>query len=279
LTHLTPLASLYDAQHGSDIPLPPELAALYGHLQFPLRQQRPYVIANFVSTIDGVVSLGAPGHDGGGDISGHNKHDHMVMGILRAVADAVIVGAGTLRASPNHRWTAEHIYPPLASAYRQLRRDMGKTAPPLNVIVTTKGNVDLSQPLFQSGEVPVLIVTTTQGEQCLREQAIPPSTEVVTLKQSGPLSAQATLEAVSQLRRCELILSEGGPQLLGDFFAERCLDELFLTLAPQIAGRDDTIERPGFVAGKLFAPESPMWGTLISIKRETSHLFLRYAFN
>jgi len=276
---LTPLESLYDSQRGTDLPLPPELAAIYGRLRFPLQPGRPYVIANFVTSLDGVASLEAPGRAGGGDISGNNKHDHMIMGILRAVADAIIVGAGTLRKSPRHVWTAEHIYPPFSTFYQQLRYDMGKTTPPLNVIVTTEGNVNLNQPLFQSGEVPVLIVTTTQGEQRVRQQAIPPSTEVIALKQSGSLSAQAILEAVQRVRSCNLILSEGGPQLLADFFAERCLDELFLTLAPQIAGRDETIDRPGLVAGKLFAPEFPLWGTLISVKRETNHLFLRYAFN
>jgi riboflavin biosynthesis pyrimidine reductase len=65
---------------------------------------------------------------------------------------------------------------------------------------------------------------------------------------------------------------------MGDFFAERCLDELFLTLAPQIAGRDGSIERPGLITGKRFAPEHPLWGTLIGVKRGGSHLFLRYAF-
>ena len=70
----------------------------------------------------------------------------------------------------------------------------------------------------------------------------------------------------------------GGPQLLGDFFAEGLLDELFLTLAPQIAGRDTSTERPGLVTGQRFAPEHPLWGTLVSVKRAGSHLFLRYAF-
>ena len=64
---------------------------------------------------------------------------------------------------------------------------------------------------------------------------------------------------------------------MGDFFAEQCLDELFLTLAPQIAGRDVHSERPGLVMGRLFAPEHPLWGTLIGVKRGGSHLFLRYA--
>lgn len=278
---LTPLESLFDAQRGIDIPLPPELAAIYGQLRFPLQSDQPYIFANFVTSLDGVVSLEAPGRTGGGDISGNNKHDHMVMGILRAVADAIIVGAGTLRKSPNHIWTADHIYPPCSAFYQQIRHAMGKNTSPLNVIVTLEGNVNLNQPLFQSGEVPVLLITTTRGEQRLRQQAIPPSTEIVALKQSdeGELSALAILKVVRQARPGNLILSEGGPRLLASFFAERCLDELFLTLAPQVAGRDNTIERPGLVAGKLFAPEFPLWGSLISVKRETNHLFLRYAFD
>ncbi|GAC1568441.1 MAG: hypothetical protein NVS3B14_17660 [Ktedonobacteraceae bacterium] len=279
MSQLIPLEQLYDAQHGSTIPLPPELADIYGHLQFPLRQNNPYVIANFVTTLDGIVSLEVPGHAGGGDISGNNKHDHMVMGILRAVADAVIVGAGTLRASPRHLWTAEHIYPPFSALFKQLRHDLGKSAPPLNVIASIEGIIDFNQPLFQSGEVPVLIVTTAQGERRILQQTVPSSTEVVALKQSGSLSSQTILETVQKVRQCDLVLTEGGPQLLGDFFAERFLDELFLTLAPQIAGRDEIIKRPGLVAGKLFAPDSPIWGTLVSVKREASHLFLRYAFD
>ena len=64
-----------------------------------------------------------------------------------------------------------------------------------------------------------------------------------------------------------------------DFFAERRIDEQFLTLAPQVAGRDGLPARPGLVAGKLFAPDHPLWGTLIGVKRGGSHLFLRYAFS
>jgi riboflavin biosynthesis pyrimidine reductase len=102
--------------------------------------------------------------------------------------------------------------------------------------------------------------------------------QVAAVQRAGLLSAQAILEAVSALRQAEIILLEGGPQLMGDFFAEQSLDELFLTLAPQVAGRDESIERPGLVAGKQFAPEHPVWGALVDVKRGGSHLFLRYAF-
>ena len=275
---LTPLESLFDVVLGAALPLPPDLSHLYGRLAFPPHPGHVHVIGNFVTTLDGVVALNEQGHAGGGDISGSNRHDRMVMGLLRAVADAVIVGAGTLRSVPQHLWTSQYIYPPLAGVYQQLRISMGKPTSPLNVIVTTHGAVDLELPVFQSGEMPVLLVTNTQGEERIRAQNLQPFIQLSAVQSSGPLSAQTLLQEVNHIRQCEVILVEGGPQLMGDFFAGQALDELFLTLAPQIAGRDRKVERPGLVMGKRFAPEDPLWGTLVSVKRGESHLFLRYAF-
>jgi riboflavin biosynthesis pyrimidine reductase len=286
---LMPLESLYEVERGSNLPLPPELATLYGRLQFPAHGDRANVIGNFVTSLDGVVTLNVPGKSGGGPISGFNQHDHAVMGLLRAVADAVIVGAGTQRVAAHHLWTAEFIYPAFAEEYRQLRKALGKTEAPLNVIVTARGEVDFGLRVFQSGEVPVLIVTTGQGEERIREQGmpIPPRVQISVVPGEGSSSAEAILQAVlgargaqgeQEGRECGVILVEGGPRLLGDFFAERLLDELFLTLAPQIAGRDEATERAGLVMGQLFAPEHPLWGTLLSVKRGGSHLFLRYGF-
>jgi riboflavin biosynthesis pyrimidine reductase len=232
-----------------------------------------------VSTLDGVVSLGIPGKAGGGEISGFNPHDRMVMGLLRAAADAVVIGAGTLRASsPDHVWTAEYIYPPLADAYRELRAVLGKPEPPLNVVVTGSGDIDLDRRLFASGAPPSLIVTTAAGMQRLRDRQIPPSARVETVAGAAPLSARAVLDAVGRTRNSELVLIEAGPRMMSDFFAEQLLDELFLTLAPQVAGRDSGLARPGLVNGKLFAPEHPVWGSLVGLKRGGDHLLLRYAF-
>src|SRR4051812_18186465 len=240
---------------------------------------RPHVVGNFVSTLDGVVSLGIPGKAGGGEISGFNPHDRMVMGVLRAAADAVVIGAGTLRASsPHHVWTAEYIYPPLAAAYRELRAALGKPEPPLNVVVTGSGDLDPDRCLFQTDAVPSLIVTTAAGARRLRDRVLPPSARVEVAAEAAPLCAGAVLEAVGRTRKSDLVLIEAGPRLMGDFFAERLLDELFLTLAPQVAGRDGAMERPGLVSGKLFAPEHPVWGTLVGLKRGGDHLLLRYAF-
>src|SRR3990172_5141028 len=157
---LAPLESFYDMGRGKVFPLPPELTALYGSLRFPAHEGRPYVIGNFVTTLDGVASLSAPGLAGGGPISGSNPHDRMVMGLLRSVADAVIVGAGTLRSVPNHLWTAEYIYPALSDSYRRLRSALGKNEPPLNVIVTERGEIDTDLPLFPSRSVQVLVIST-----------------------------------------------------------------------------------------------------------------------
>jgi riboflavin biosynthesis pyrimidine reductase len=123
-----------------------------------------------------------------------------------------------------------------------------------------------------------LIVTNKQGEERIRAQNLQPFVQLSAIQSDGPLSAQAILQEVNHFRQCEVILVEGGPQLMGDFFAGQALDELFLTLAPQIAGRDKVVERPGLVMGKRFAPENSIWGTLVSVKRGESHLFLRYAF-
>ena len=190
----------------------------------------------------------------------------------------MIVGAGKARSARNHVWTPDYVFPLLADAYAELRIEMGKIGPPLNVIVTASGRLNFDRRVFQSGEVPVLIVTTSRGSDHIDKQQPPQSVQVAAIDGGSSLNAQVILDTVSEVGRNDVILVEGGPRLIGNFFAEQRLDELFLTLAPQIAGRDDAVERPGLVAGKVFAPEHPLWSRLAGIKRSGSHLFLRYAF-
>ena len=292
---LAPLETLYETKRGRTLPLPPDLARLYGRLRMPVTCARPYVISNFVTTLDGVVSLSVKNHASGGDISGFNAQDRMVMGLLRAIADVVIVGAGTLSVDRHHVWTAERIFPGLADDYRRLRTTLGK-APPLNVIVSGSGRIDLGLPVFASGEAPALIVTTTAGAKRLRKQRAPESVEIRAVRRSagatrdgagatrGGASAIRSTAILDQVNRRfhlgagKLILVEGGPRLLGAFYAEHALDEQFLTLAPQIAGRDVGDQRLSLVMGRTFAPRRPLWGTLVDLRRGSSHLFLRYSF-
>jgi riboflavin biosynthesis pyrimidine reductase len=278
MTALAPFETLLDMSQGSALPLPSELTELYGGLALPLGEPSPYIVGNVVTTLDGVVSLNVPGQAGGGEISGFNPHDRILMGLLRAVADVVVVGAATLRASPGHIWRAEYIRPSLADAYRSLRLALGKPDPPLNVIVTARGELDLRLPVFTSGEVPVLIVTTPDGSHRLQETVLPKDVRVVVGGRNGALMAHEVIDAIGCVQRPDVMLVEAGPRLTGDFLAEGRLDELFLTVAPQVAGRDAATERPGLVAGKLFAPGQPLWSELVGVKRAGSHLFLRYAF-
>jgi riboflavin biosynthesis pyrimidine reductase len=268
------------------LPLPPKLARLYGCLRMPVPRAHPHVCSNFVTTLDGVVSLNAKGHASGADISGFSAQDRMVMGLLRAVADVVIVGSGTLSADRRHLWTAGAIFPELADEYRRLRRALGKGEAPLNVIVSGSGGIDMRLPVFASGKVPALIVTTIAGAKHLGRQRTPDSVEIRAIRHrvgalhrgANSIPASAVLDQVCRLNSAALILVEGGPRLLGDFYAERLIDEQFLTLAPQIAGRDAGDRRLSLVMGKTFAPRDPLWGTLVDVRRGTSHLFLRYAF-
>jgi len=276
---LAPLEALFETKRGKVLPLPPKLARLYGCLRMPLPRSQPHVFSNFVTTLDGVVSLNVKGHASGADISGFIAQDRMVMGLLRAIADVVIVGSGTLGADRRHVWTAEAICPELADDYRQLRTALGKRGPPLNVIVSGSGEIDLRLPVFASGKVPALIVTTTAGAKRLSKQSAPDSVEIRAIRsRADAIPASAILDEVGRVRSGKLILVEGGPQLLGDFYAQRLVAEQFLTLAPQIAGRDAGDRRLSLVMGKEFAPRDPLWGKLIDLRRGSSHLFLRYSF-
>ena len=103
-------------------------------------RDRPTVIANFVSTLDGVVAFDTEGASGGGEISGFFEPDRFVMGLLRAMADVVLVGAGTVRAAPTHEWTARHVQRASADAFALWRRRLGiTTAQPTTVVVTASG--------------------------------------------------------------------------------------------------------------------------------------------
>jgi len=276
---LAPLETLYEAARGKALPLPPRLARLYGRLRMPSARARPHLFSNFVTTLDGVVSLNVKGHASGGDISGFSVQDRMVMGLLRAVADVVIVGAGTLGVDRRHVWTAEGIFPALADEYRGLRAALGKRGPPLNVIVSGSGRIDLRLPVFASGEVPALVVTTSAGARRLRRQKASASVEIRAVRSKGKaIGARAVLGAVLRMSPGKLILVEGGPRLIADFYAAGLLDEQFLTFSPQIAGRPIPDERISLVMGRTFAPRSPLWGTLVDARRGGSQLFLRYSF-
>lgn len=275
---ISPFEILYEKSAGAQIPLPAALGDIYGPLFFP-DNQKPHVYANYVSSLDGVVTLGIKGKEGGGEISGFNQHDRLLMGILRASADAVIIAAGSLDAAPQSLWTADHIYPKLTSAFHQLRAALALTAQPLTVIVTGGGEINTNLHVFRSGEGGVLVVTTEQGRVTLQQHGVPDGLRIVNIQAKGWIRATDILGAIQNEIGGSRYLVEGGPHLLGQFVEDKCLNELFLTLAPQIAGRNGGFERLGLVAGKIFAPEHPVWGRMVSLRKAGEHLFTRYSFS
>ena len=273
------LRTLVESTRGRALPLPPKLSRLYGKFRLPLPRLGFHIFSNFVSTLDGVVSLQVKGHSSGGDISGFSAQDRMVMGLLRAAADAVIVGSGTLAADPEHVWTPEAICPELQDEYRQLEDAIAKRRPALNVIVSAMGTIDLRLPVFASGKVAAMIVTTTRGAKQLLKRRVPDCVQIHAVRRrTGEIPAADILQEVARVISGKRILVEGGPRLLGSFYKERLIDEQFLSLAPQLSGREIGDARMSLVMGKTFAPRDPLWGRLIDARLGSRLLFLRYSF-
>ena len=193
------------------------------------------------------------------------------MGLLRACADAVVIGAGTLRAAPTHRWTPGYIYPDEAGAFKELRTMLGRAGEPQLVVITERGTLDPGHPALEEG---ALILTTKTGTERLRGR-LPTAAFVEPLGDDEALEPEAILDSVRASGH-QILLCEGGPTLLGQFLRTGLLDELFLTLSPVIAGRDDGASRPGFVARTEFPPTGLPVTRLLSARRNGSHLFLRY---
>jgi riboflavin biosynthesis pyrimidine reductase len=276
------ITTLLDKNRERDhIVLPEELRVLYGgDLSFPEHDDQPYVIGNFVSTLDGVVSFEVLGKSGGGDISGFNEADRFIMGLLRATADAVVVGARTLReVAPGHLWLAERVYPEAREQYARYRQGLNKPEPPLNVIVSGSGAVDLQRAVFRTRGVRTLIITSPNGRGLLARNGVAAlaSAEVRAIEApGGKIDPASILKLLRDEFSVKFLLHEGGPALFGDFVARGCMDELFLTVAPQFAGRGGRRQRPGVISGVEFMPATAPWLELVSVKNSEDHLYLRY---
>src|SRR5258708_16734275 len=122
-----PVARLYEQAGLPAWGLPQELATVYGG---DLGFTEPCVYANFVASVDGVTALGPEYPSSGSVISGDDPADRFVMGLLRACAAIVLIGAGTLRATPRHRCTPRHIFPAAAAGYAPLRPSLPPTRDP-----------------------------------------------------------------------------------------------------------------------------------------------------
>jgi riboflavin biosynthesis pyrimidine reductase len=242
--------------------LPAALSAIYGG-DFSLR--RPTLYANFVGSADGVVALPVAGESGAA-ISGHSEPDRFVMGLLRALADAVLIGAGTFRAGGGDLWLPETAFPAAAEPFANLRTQLGLRPRPLLVVVSASGNIDPAQPALRD----CLVLTTAEGEN--RLQGTLPEGAAIAVMSAQPTTCGAWLDLLHD-RGLQTILNEGGPTLFGQLLAENLVDELFLTTSPKLFGRRPGDGRKPLIAGVDLEGRAL---DLISVRRHESHLFLRY---
>jgi riboflavin biosynthesis pyrimidine reductase len=242
--------------------LPAALAATYAG-DFGL--SRPRLYANFVSSADGVVALPAD-RDSGRVVSGDNEPDRFIMGLLRAAADAVLIGAGTFRKGDGD-CSPEAIYPAAGDLFAELRTQLGLRPHPLLVVVTASGHIDPAHPALSD----CLVVTTPHGEARLRG-ALPSGVRIAVLG-AQRVDGRSLLDLL-HAQGLEVVLTEGGPSLVGQLVEEGLIDELFLTSSPRLFGRWSGDERKSLIDG-VDLHGRPL--KLLSVRRHESHLYLRYA--
>lgn len=248
------------------IPLAPGLARIYGG---DLKLAEESVYANFVATIDGVVAIPSL-RNSNTVIAGDNDADRFLMGLLRAVADAVLIGAGVLRASPKGTWRPERIHPPAAESYAELRASLGLPEAPEIVILTGSGSIDPAHPVLAGRAV---VLTSEAGAERLAGK-LPDSATTLSLGSETCIDG-ARIVGTLRARGHRRILSEAGPHTFGSLLDAGAVDELFLTTSPFLAGDAGTGSRFRLVEASDLVPLVDC--RLLGIRRHGAHLFTRYA--
>jgi riboflavin biosynthesis pyrimidine reductase len=211
--HLTLLGSVRAVEDG-------ELPELYG---YPTEHRGIWVRANFIASIDGAATLeGTTGGLGG-------PGDRALFNLLRALADVIVVGAGTVRVEG-------YSGARLTVAQRQQRQTRGQSEVPRLAIVTRSGRLDRDMPVFTRTEVTPLVLTCTSAVDETR-QRLAEVADVIDCSGDDPgrVDEAAVLAALAE-RDLYRVLTEGGPTLLSSFVERGLLDELCLTIAPCVVG-------------------------------------------
>lgn len=264
---------LFDEQGQLGTPLPDGFASIYSAWPLPApHAERPFTYTNFVMSHDGRVSFNELGHGGGGDISRRDRHDRWLMGLLRARADAVLVGGSSIVAAGNHIWTAQAVFHEDKQAWETLRTHENRSPVPLLVVLTRSGNVPAHAPALDNADLPVLIATTQQGEQ--RARKILGSRPWVRYLATGEHLNQHVVMRHLRADGVQTLLCEGGPQIYGSLLQAHLIDDAFVTVSPIVVGTDQAHKRPSLVEGVAFPVAEPPQLEVLSMHRHGSYLFL-----
>jgi riboflavin-specific deaminase-like protein len=216
---------------------------------------RPYLVLNMVSTLDGRITIDGRSGSIGGDA------DRELFFGLRTQADAVMVGAGTVRAERYGRIVR-------SPERREWRVAEGLAPDPIAVVVSARLNLPPDLPLLQDPDSHLVVLTASDGE-------LPPAPARVDYlraprEERGALALGPLLRRLRAEHGVRSILCEGGPMLNEGLVGDRLVDELFLSLAPKLAGGEPMT----MLAGPTLAAIPEL--ELVWVLESEGHLFLRY---
>jgi riboflavin-specific deaminase-like protein len=214
--------------------------------------ERPYLFTNFALTLDGSATI-----DGRSGKIGTDSDTAMLVA-LRTRVDAVMIGAGTMRAEGYGRVIGD-------PAKRERREQEGLAADPLMVIISGRLDLPWDAPLFAEGHGRVLIFTASDMD--------PPGTEtpVDVVRHDGAVDLARAMGHLRTTEGVRALLCEGGPRLHAELIDAGLVDELFVTHAPKLAGGTG----PGIVVG-LPEAERPLELAWLLTDVVSGELFARY---
>jgi riboflavin-specific deaminase-like protein len=214
--------------------------------------ERPYAITNFALTLDGQATIA--GRSGS---IGSDADTAMLVG-LRTSVDAVMIGAGTMRAERYGRVVGD-------PAKRERREQEGLSPDPLMVIVSGRLDLPWDAPLFTEGFGEVAIYTASEDD--------PPQTKtpVHVIRPEAEIDLGALMATLRSEHGVRALLCEGGPRLHAQLIEAELVDELFVTHAPKLGGGDG----PGLVSG-LMERERALELAWLLHEETTGELFGRY---
>ena len=270
--------------HGERSELLDPVFARYGRLGFPAPPpERPWIYTNFVQSLDGVVTfLGE--HGSGQDIS-QSAEDRWLMDLLRAHADAVLLGIGTLKTEtdlcrPRERGPVFRIVDEWLHEMRsKLHRGREK-----NVFVTGNADVKLSDfRVFDGEKVDPIILTTKAGLRKLEPQlGDHPKVKVVVAGEGSGVDLALGMKILRAEHGVRYVCCEGGPTLYANMMREGLVDESFLTVAPLVIGQQvpeqgkEAALRPTVFLGPGFSKETAPHFHWLSCRKVGDHQFHRF---